>query len=77
VTSPLVLPVPGGSVAGSVRALVEAFARGDPTGMKAAWAMLMNGAPPAATAARKPTSLNANERETTAASWDMAATAVS
>jgi DNA-binding FadR family transcriptional regulator len=59
------------------RALEEAIARGDPTGMKAAWAILMNGAPPAATTARKPTSLNENESETTAAIWDMATTAVS
>lgn len=59
------------------RALEEAIARGDPTGMKGAWAMLMSGSLNSGPAPKKPVSASPNAAESATTVWDMATAAAS
>lgn len=59
------------------RALEEAILRGDPTGMKAAWATLMSGSTNTNAGPKKPTALNKNAETSTAALWEMQSATVS
>ncbi len=61
------------------QALEDAIAKGDATGMKAAWAMLVSGKTNTSDAPKKPTKFNANANENSGASavWDMQIAAVS
>ncbi len=58
------------------RALEEAILRGDLTGMKAAWAMLMSGSK-SGEAPRKPVALNQDAETSASAMWEMQSATVS
>ena len=59
------------------RALEEAILRGDLTGMKAAWAMLMSGSSKSGDTPRKPGVLNQDAETSASAMWEMQSATVS
>ena len=59
------------------QALEDAIAKGDPSGMKAAWAMLMSGKTAPTETPRKPAKSSANPNSGGSVVWDMQAAAVS
>ena len=59
------------------RALEEAILRGDPTGMKAAWATLMSGSSKSGDTPRKPGLLNQDAETSASAMWEMQSATVS
>jgi len=59
------------------RALEEAILRGDPTGMKAAWAMLMYGSSKSGDTPRKPGVLSEDADTSASAMWEMQSATVS
>jgi hypothetical protein len=59
------------------RALEEAILRGDPTGMKGAWAMLMSGSSKSAETPRKPSALSQDADTSASAMWEMQSATVS
>ena len=59
------------------RALEEAIMRGDPTGMKAAWAMLMSGSTKSGDSPKKPGILGEESETSASAMWEMQSANVS
>ena len=59
------------------RALEEAILRGDPTGMKAAWAMLMSGSSNSGDTPKKPGVLSEEAETSASGMWEMQSATVS